>query len=266
MQQGRPVAFLSKALGEKHKYLSIYEKEFLALMMAVDRWRPYLQRQEFCIHTDHKSLTFLDDQQLHSDLQKKAMAKLLGLQFKIVYKKGKDNIAADALSRFSHVIAFQSVSELQPKWIQEVINSYITDPYAQKLLSSLSVHSPDEKGYSLHKGVIRLGQQIWIGNNSALRTKLIASCHASAAGGHYGVLATYHRLKKMFDWKGMKVNVDNFVKQCSICQQAKHEKTHPAGLLQPLPIPAGPWQDISMDFIEGLPRSKGYNSILVVVD
>ena len=44
MQRGQPIAYLSKALGEKHKALSIYEKEFLALVMAVERWRHYLQR------------------------------------------------------------------------------------------------------------------------------------------------------------------------------------------------------------------------------
>jgi hypothetical protein len=67
MQQNRPVAFLSKALGVKNSQLSIYEKEFLALMMAVDRWRPYLQRSQFVIKTDHQSLTFLGEQQLQSE-------------------------------------------------------------------------------------------------------------------------------------------------------------------------------------------------------
>jgi len=62
MQQGQPIAYLSKALGEKHKALSIYEKEFLALIMAVERWRAYLQRQEFIIVTDHKSLAYLNEQ------------------------------------------------------------------------------------------------------------------------------------------------------------------------------------------------------------
>jgi len=64
----------------------------------------------------------------------------------------------------------------------------------------------------------------------------------------------------------MKHQVEDFVKQCAICQQSKHVHHHPLGLLQPLPIPDGIWQDLSMDFIEGLPKSEGFSVILVVVD
>jgi len=71
MQKDRPIAFLSKALGDSHKSKSIYEKEFLALIMAVEKWRQYLQRQEFIIKTDHQSLAYLTEQNLHSELQKK---------------------------------------------------------------------------------------------------------------------------------------------------------------------------------------------------
>jgi len=78
--------------------------------------------------------------------------------------------------------------------------------------------------------------------------------------------ATYHRLKRYFSWKGMKKDVDSYITQCAICKQAKHSHTHPAGIPQPLPIPAGVWRDLSMDFIEGLPKSEGYYVILVVVD
>lgn len=98
MQHGQPIAYLSKALGEKQKALSIYEKEFLALIMAVERWRHYLQRNEFLIVTNHKSLAYLNEQNLHSEMQRKAMTRLMGLQFKIVYRQGKHNAAADALS------------------------------------------------------------------------------------------------------------------------------------------------------------------------
>ena len=69
MQKDRPIAFLSKALGDSHKHKSIYEKEFLALIMAVEKWRQYLQRQEFIIRTDHQSLAYLTEQNLQSELQ-----------------------------------------------------------------------------------------------------------------------------------------------------------------------------------------------------
>jgi len=266
MQQGQPIAYLSKALGMKHKTLSIYEKEFLALIMAVERWRAYLQRQEFIIVTDHKSLAYLNEQNLHSEMQSKAMTRLMGLHFKIVYRKGKENVAADALSRVAHLMAIQAVSSVQPAWIQEVLNSYATDSNAQQLLTRLAISSPDTQGYTLDNGLIRHHDKVWIGQNTALQTKIIAACHSSALGGHSGVVATYHRLKRNFDWKGMKQDVESFIKQCSICQQSKHSNTHPLGLLQPLPIPEGVWRDLSMDFIEGLPKSQGFSVILVVVD
>lgn len=84
--------------------------------------------------------------------------------------------------------------------------------------------------------------------------------------GTQGVKATHHRVKQFFFWKGLKKDLENFVQQCQTCQQAKHELIPSPGLLQPLPIPKGAWQDISMDFIEGLPLFEGYDTILVVVD
>jgi hypothetical protein len=152
MQNDKLIAFLSKALGPTHQHLSIYEKEFLALIMAVEKWRPYLQRQEFIIRTDHKSLSYLCEQNLQPDLQRKAMTRLMGLQFKVVYKQGKENVAANALSRVAHLMIVQAVSEATPAWAQEVLNSYHTDPIAQQLLVSLAVKSPNEQGYYLEKG------------------------------------------------------------------------------------------------------------------
>jgi hypothetical protein len=110
MQQGHPIAYMSKALGQMNQRLSIYEKEFLAVIMAVDKWRQYLQRAPFTIVTDHQSLSNLNDQLLTTELQNKAMAKLVGLQFEIKYRKGADNGAADSLSRVGHLLATQSAS------------------------------------------------------------------------------------------------------------------------------------------------------------
>jgi hypothetical protein len=134
------------------------------------------------------------------------------------------------------------------------------------MLTRLAVCSPDEEGYSLNQGMIRLKGRLWIGANTALQTKLISAMHNSAVGGHSGITATFQRVKKLFAWKGLRTAVEDFVHQCQICQQAKHENSKPAGLLQPLPVPDGPWQDITMDFIDGLPKSEGFEVIMVVVD
>lgn len=146
------------------------------------------------------------------------------------------------------------MSSVQPTWIQEVLNSYTTDSQAQQLLQKLAITSPDQNGYSLQQGLIWHQGKIWIGGNSALQTKIIASCHSSALGGHSGIATTYSRLKKNFAWKGTKQDVENFVKQRDVCHHAKHSLQHPMSLLQPLPIPEGVWQDLTMDFIEGLPK------------
>jgi len=66
LQQGHPLAFISKPLGPKTKGLSTYEKEYLAILTAVDQWRAYLQQAEFVIYTDQKSLVYLNEQRLNT--------------------------------------------------------------------------------------------------------------------------------------------------------------------------------------------------------
>lgn len=217
MQHGHPIVFLSRALGLNNSKLSVYE-EFLAVMMAVDRWRPYLQRGEFTILTDHKSLCTLGEQHLGSELQRKAMAKLGGLQFKFKYRRGAENTAADSLSRVGHLLPITTTSTCQPSWIQEVRNSYATNAKTTELLQALAVHSPDDQGHELDRGMIKYKGRLWIGNNAALQTKLITKLHATTVGGHSGIRPTYLRLKNLFYWPGMKLQVEEFVKQCQTCQ------------------------------------------------
>ena len=81
-QNGHPIAFVSKALGPRNQALSIYEKEYLAILMAIDHWRQYLITNEFIILTDQQSLVHLDDQKLSTPWQHKALIKMLGLQYK----------------------------------------------------------------------------------------------------------------------------------------------------------------------------------------
>jgi hypothetical protein len=90
--------------------------------------------------------------------------------------------------------------------------------------------------------------------------------HNSPIGGHLGFLKTYHRIENDFFWEGIKADVQMFVLECVVFQHNKGETIKTLGLLQPLAIPSQYWEEVSMDFIIGLPRSKGNTFIVVVVD
>ena len=115
------------------------------------------------------------------------MTKLVGLQFQFQCKKGSENTVADALSRVGHLLAITTTSRSQPVWLQEVLNSYEVDPQAQQLLQQLAIANDNVEGSSLQQGIIKMQDRIWIGANSALKTKLISAFHASALGGHSGI-------------------------------------------------------------------------------
>jgi hypothetical protein len=158
------------------------------------------------------------------------------------------------------------VSSVKPKWLDDVVASYAKDPVAQEMIAALMIDSVVYPNYTWHKGVLRYKSRIWIGVDKELQSRLLQDCHASGLGGHSGAPVTYRRIKQLFSWKGMKKDVHDMVQSCITCQMAKPDRTKSSGLLQPLLVPEGSWQIISLDFIKGLPLSSGANCILVVVD
>jgi hypothetical protein len=147
---------------------------------------------EFIIRTDHKSLTHLTDQRLHTDWRQKALTKMMGLQYKVVYKKGIHNGAADALSRkapaSSQVLA---ISTVQPAWLTSVQASYVDDPQAQQLLQQLAVDPSSVQHYTLRQGILRYQGHIWVGNDITLQNQIVSAFHDSPQGGHSGFPVTY---------------------------------------------------------------------------
>lgn len=139
VQEGHPLAFISKPLGPKTRGVSTYEKDYLAILIAVDQRRQYFQHAEFLSYTDQKSLIHLNEQRLNTPWQQKVFSKLLGLQYRLVYKKGVDNSTADALSRKPHDGAILSISEVTPSWISRVLATYEHDDFVAKTIAQLAV-------------------------------------------------------------------------------------------------------------------------------
>lgn len=124
----------------------------------------------------------MDNQRLSTPWQHKALTKLMGLNYKITYKKGVDNKVVDALSRVSSTITYDisTLSVVKPLWLQDIQFSY-TDPQFVKLLYELSVSSP-QGFYTLQDGLIRYNDRIWVGSDLHLQTKNLAALHSSAIG------------------------------------------------------------------------------------
>jgi hypothetical protein len=114
-QQGHLVAYLSKVLSKRTQALSTYEKECLAIILAIDKWKAYLQHLPFTIATNQKSLIHLGEQKLADGVQHKVFVKILGLQYKIQYNKGLENRAADALSRKTSHSEVWAISASKPR-------------------------------------------------------------------------------------------------------------------------------------------------------
>ena len=108
--------------------------------------------------------------------------------------------------------------------------------------------------------------RLYLCKNSQLKQKVLLELHTSPVRGHLAFLKTYHRVKKDFFGDGLKTNVQRLVAECVVCQQNKVETIKTLGLLQPLSIPSQRWEEVSMDFITGLPKSKGKSFIMVSVD
>lgn len=120
--------------------------------------------------------------------------------------------------------------------------------------------------YSQFKGILKFQNKLYIGQYRDLRSKVLHALHDSSMGGHSGIHGTYKRVSQLFHWPGLKKDVESFVKKCEVCQMCKPDNHHPARLLQPLAIPTQLWSHISLDFIEGLPKSEGKDTVLVVID
>jgi hypothetical protein len=99
MQEGRPLDFEIRPLKGKDLHKPIYEKEMMEILHELKKWRPYLIGRHFKVKTDHDSLKYFLEQRLSSEEQQKWVIEILGYDFEIIYKKGKQNVEVDALSR-----------------------------------------------------------------------------------------------------------------------------------------------------------------------
>ena len=107
---------------------------------------------------------------------------------------------------------------------------------------------------------------MYLSATSSFKARVLNHVHNSPFASYSGYLKSLHRAKHNWHWQGMKSNLKRHIKESEVCQKVKSETTALARLLQPLSIPSKPWEEVSMDFVVRLPKSQGYDVIMVVMD
>ena len=261
LQDGKPVAYFSEKLSGPSLNYSTYDKELLALVRTLETWQHYLWPKEFVIHSDHESLKHIRSQAKLNRRHAKWVEFIESFPYVIKHKKGKENVIADALSR-----RYTMLSQLDCKifGLETIKAQYAHDDDFKDVLLNCKEGKTWNK-FVLTDGFIFRANKLCI-PASSVRLLLLQEAHGGGLMGHFGVKKTEDILADHFFWPKMRRDVERFVARCTTCQKAK-SRLNPHGLYIPLPVPNAPWEDISMDFVLGLPRTKkGRDSVFVVVD
>lgn len=155
-----------------------------------------------------------------------------------------------------------------PVWVDwaSLREAVWNDQELQEIVSALESGQHVPRHFSCVQGTLFYKGRLVVPSKSDWASLFLREFHTTPTGGHAGAFRTYRRIAANIYWKGMMKDVKRFVAACDVCQRNKVETKSPAGLLQPLPLPAAIWEDLSMDFISGLPRSGGIDCVFVVVD
>lgn len=166
MQQHHPIAYISKSLGPKQQAMSVYERELLAIVYAVQKWGAYLAHAPFIIKTDQRSIKHILDQKLNTSFQQAWVAKLMGFDFEIQYKEGAQNLAADALSRREGAqLLPMMINSASPDLYESIKASWTEDPLVQRLIKDIVLDPKSHPKFTWVRDELRRRGKLVIGHD-----------------------------------------------------------------------------------------------------
>ncbi|TYK11561.1 DNA/RNA polymerases superfamily protein [Cucumis melo var. makuwa] len=262
MQQGKVVAYASRQLKSHEHNYPTHDLELAAVVFALKIWRHYLYGEKIQIFMDHKSLKYFFTQK-ELNMRRRRWLELVKVKIAPLHRDLEQAEIAVSMGTVTMLLAQLTV---QPTLRQRIIDAQSNDPYLVEKRGLAKAGQAVEFSISCDGGLL-FERRLCVPSDSAVKTELLYEAHSSPFSMHPSSTKMYQDLKRVYWWRNMKREVAEFVSKCLMCQRVKAPRTKPAGLLQPLSIPEWKWENVSMDFITGLPRTlRGFTVIWVVVD
>lgn len=264
----RLIVCASRTLTPGEKNYPIIELELLGVVWTISKFRNYLHGREFTLLTDHHSLCWLETIKNPKPRVARWRYILSEFEFKIVYRKGKENCLGDHLSRYPlprnpasepddfpiFFISSETIKQHQQQdpWIQE----HKTDP-RYSIASETGLHVIErrsEKGPT-YKVIVP----------ATLKRKIMTLFHDDLDhGGHFGVYRTTEEIKKRFYWKRMTRDIKDYIRTCETCQFRNKRQQVKIGSLQTIRVDR-PFEVWAIDAIGPLPTTKRKNKIILTM-
>jgi hypothetical protein len=156
--------------------------------------------------------------------------------------------------------------DVEPTLEQEIRNGQKDDEEIKKIIKLIDEDRAPRFSID-QEGIVWFKNRLCVPDIQRIKDVILKECHESTYSIHPGGTKMYQDLKERYWWSGMKRDIGEYVALCDTCQRVKAEHQRPASLLLPLKVPKWKWDEISMDFIVGLPQTqRGHDSIWAVVD
>jgi hypothetical protein len=291
MQEGRVIAYASRQLHRHEEHYPTHDLELAAVVHALKIWRHYLLGNTCHLYTDHKSLKYIFIQSELNMRQRRWLELIKDYDLEIHYHPGKANVVANALSRkvsyhcltarasdttLCHEMEKLNLGMIQHKTLtqlklesvllQRIIDAQRTDKGMKHIHEKIEA----DKANCFRKddqGIIWFNDHIVVPKDAKVRQQILDEAHLSRYSIHPGSTKMYQDLKQHYWWTKMKIEIARYVARCDTCRRVKAVHMKTARPLQSLPIPTWKCEDISIDFIVGLPKTtKGFDSIWVIID